>query len=90
MASFKLQPTAETLCKTCRFGIMAQHPDTTFVVSCSKMGDFGKIIKKPVATCTGYENKNEPTEWDLRQTAWDIKVSSKGGFIGFSPPAKDE
>ena len=90
--SFKLQPTSDTLCLSCRFANIAEFSNGDRMIGCLKFGNFelSKIIPYPVIKCNVFENKNSATEWEMRQIAWDVKVSSKGGFIGFEAPPKED
>lgn len=90
---FKLQPGPSTLCHTCEDGSIVEFGDGSTVIKC--MGALGSYtypvtVTKPVMKCSRYSHANEASVAMMKEIAWEIKISSKGGFMGFQAPKKEE
>jgi len=83
---FKIDQDERGLCPRCKNAQIIKYTDGSFTIDCSEFG----LIKKPVESCTAYNDPKTPSEWDMRQIAWIINSDKKGNFIGFIKPKKDE
>ena len=87
---FKLQPAFETLCRKCRYSTVVDFSDGDGLITCVKVGFDGIRIKKPVVQCSQFHQKNTPTEYEFKEIAWAVKLSSSGRIVGFEAPPKEE
>ncbi len=85
---FKMQPAFSTLCRSCKYSTCVQFSDSDVLIFCKMLGLDGIAIRKPVAECSQFHAKGTPTEWEFKEIAWPIKLSTSGRILGFEPPPK--
>jgi hypothetical protein len=59
-----------SICTTCRHAHIAKGMNLQQIVHCSFMG---KSIGFPVETCTTYDDRRNPSLYQMEQIAWEIK-----------------
>jgi len=72
------------LCDTCASAMIIRGPaESQEAVQCNAFE--GPLPTYPVVECNHYTKRNEPSLFDMRQTAWILETKQGGRQIGFKP-----
>lgn len=78
-----------SLCESCRSAtIVRGRTINEEIVHCSELGRTNNRIRFIVRSCNAYANRAEPTLYDLRQIAWELRTDKSGQRIGFVSAAE--
>lgn len=81
----------ENLCVTCDRYIYRKEAQTGKEVRiCQASYEVPMYLTGPVAVCNRYEDRRQPSLYDMRKIAWDVKATSSGKVLGFTPPKKED
>jgi hypothetical protein len=88
MARFKINIIdTGVLCSTCRSGQVMERAQGRSIVLCSNSHPLMRV-PADITSCTDYDDKRTPSEYDYRAIAWEIKHDNSGRIKGFAPPKK--
>lgn len=77
----------EDLCATCRSAHrMKGQGESSERTYCYMMG---KFIPFPLASCSSYEDRRQPSVEEMKKIAWTLRTSASGNAIGFKAPVKN-
>jgi hypothetical protein len=75
--------SGESLCKTCRAAqVIRGLADSSESVLC-RVGSVPARIGMPIIECSLYDDKRQPSRWDMEQIAWVLVTNKAGKAIGF-------
>ena len=78
-----------SLCLSCRHATIIRGKNLhDEIVECSLLYHEDSRITFPVAFCSGYSDRRQPTVRQMEQIAWELRTDRKKGLIGFHPPKR--
>ena len=74
---------AESLCRTCRNAqIMKGARESEILIKCNELGNHVKVFDQ-VTECSLYDDKRNPSRWDMEQLAWVLVTNQRTREVGF-------
>ena len=71
-----------SLCSSCRYALVVKGARLgDEIVRCNALG--GQRLRFPVTSCSAYENRAQPTLWQMEEIAWVLRSSPRGKKVGF-------
>ena len=74
---------SQSLCATCRFAQNMRGLNMQQESICLRTQP-NRLIKFPVETCSGYDDKRIPSLYDMENIAWRVQTRNRGP-AGFAP-----
>jgi hypothetical protein len=73
-----------SLCLSCRHSIIVKGAALRDeIVACNLIRLKGRVIPFPVTSCTGYQDRGQPTLWHMEEIAWVLRSDPKRRTVGF-------
>ena len=73
-----------SLCVSCRHATVVQGPSLhDRIVDCGQLAGGRSRVPFPVASCTGYSDRRQPTLREMEDVAWVLRTDSRSKRIGF-------
>jgi hypothetical protein len=71
------------LCSSCRYALVVKGARLgDEIVKCNVLGSQAHL-RFPVTSCSAYENRAQPTLWQMEEIAWVLRSSPRGKKVGF-------
>lgn len=77
----------KSLCLTCHSGGIIKGQNLEYMIHCWA---FERPVTFPVAECSSYTDKRQPSLHDMKTVAWNVETRGKRGPAGFSEGVKTE
>jgi hypothetical protein len=71
------------LCSSCRYALIVKGARLgDEIVRCNVLGPQVRL-RFPVTSCSAYDNRAQPTLWQMEEIAWVLRSSPRGKKVGF-------
>lgn len=85
--NWKMQRDGLGLCGSCSYGKVTRDDRGLVEVKCYKGGGVTpQPIRRPLAECSMYYQRDRTTRADYEELAWMVRADKKGMFAGFTRP----